>query len=138
MAAVEVEIVYQGDLHTQAVHGPSGETLRTDAPVDNEGRGELFSPTDLVGTSMGTCMLTIMGIAARRRGIELEPARCRVRKHMVHDPVRRIGKLELEFQMPMAIDPRQRQVLERAADTCPVRASLHPDVRVEVSFRYSL
>ena len=99
---VEIDVVYEGDLHAEARHGPSGATLTTDAPKDNEGRGESFSPTDLVATALGTCMITIMGIAARRKSLALEGARVRVKKLMTMDPVRRIGKLEVVFDLPAA------------------------------------
>ena len=89
---VTVEILYEGELHCRATHGPSQDVIPTDAPLDNQGRGEAFSPTDLVGTAMGTCILTIMGIAARERGLDMEGATASVVKHMVADPVRRIGR----------------------------------------------
>jgi putative redox protein len=99
-------------------HGPSGRQLETDAPKDNEGRGESFSPTDLLATALGSCMLTVMGIYARRKGWKLDGARARVEKHMATAPVRRIGKLVVEFEMPPHRDAGRP--LERAADTCPV------------------
>ena len=133
---VTIDLVYEGGLRTSARHGPSGATLSTDAPKDNEGKGEAFSPTDLVATALGSCMLTIMGIAARRKGLKLEGARVRVEKHMAADPVRRIGKLEVAFEMPPGLAAADRQVLERAALACPVHQSLHPDVEIPVSFRY--
>ena len=135
--SVRVEVRYEGDLHTQAVHGPSGARLETDAPKDNEGRGERFSPTDLLGTALGTCMLTVMGILARRKGWEMKGARVSVDKHMVVDPVRRIGRLVLRFEMPAGIPEDARVLLERAARTCPVHQSLHPDVKIETSFTWN-
>ena len=132
---VEIQIVYEGELHTRAVHGPSGSALETDAPADNEGRGERFSPTDLLATALGTCMLTVMGILARRRGWKLDGARVRVEKHMATAPVRRIGRLVLEFDMP-ALPEEARGPLERAAHTCPVGKSLHPDVEVEARWSW--
>ena len=133
---VRIDAVYEGGLHTSSRHEPSGALLSTDAPKDNEGRGETFSPTDLVATALGTCMLTIMGIAARRKGLKLEGAKVRVEKHMVAEPVRRIGSLEVAFEMPAGLAPAERQVLERAALACPVHQSLHPDIRIPVSFLY--
>ncbi|MAB89040.1 MAG: osmotically inducible protein OsmC [Planctomycetes bacterium] len=133
---VEIDVVYEGDLHTEALHGPSGNTLTTDAPKDNEGRGESFSPTDLVATALGTCMITIMGIAARRKGLALEGARVRVRKLMTMEPVRRIGKLEVVFDLPAGLSEADRAVLERAALACPVHKSLHPDTEIPVTFNY--
>src|SRR5436309_13566194 len=97
---VKISIDYLGDLHCVATHGPSGAVLETDAPKDNEGRGESFSPTDLVATALGSCMLTVMGIVARRHGWPLEGARAKVEKHMVSEPVRRIGKLPVRIDMP--------------------------------------
>ncbi len=133
---VRIDIVYEGGLRTRALHAPSGSELSTDAPKDNEGRGESFSPTDLVATALGTCMLTIMGIVARRKGLALEGARVRVEKQMVVDPVRRIGRLTVEFQMPAALAPADRKLLEQAAFTCPVHRSLHPEIEIPVTFRY--
>lgn len=133
---VEIEVVYTGDLHAQARHGPSGASLVTDAPKDNEGRGESFSPTDLVATALGTCMLTIMGIVARRHQWKLEGARAHVEKHMATAPVRRIGRLPITIKMPAGLAKDARAALERAAYTCPVHASLHPDVDKPVTFVY--
>jgi putative redox protein len=135
--SVRIEVRYEGELHTRAAHGPSGATLETDAPKDNEGKGESFSPTDLLATALGTCMLTVMGILARRKGWEMKGARASVDKHMVADPVRRIGRLVVRFDMPAGIPEEARQPLERAARTCPVHQSLHPDVKVETTFAWS-
>ena len=112
---VQVLVTYQGDLHCLAEHGPSAAQLTTDAPKDNEGKGKAFSPTDLVGTAMGTCMLTIMGIAARRHDWDLRGARVTVEKIMATEPVRRIARLVLVFEMPAGLDSRARSVLENAA-----------------------
>lgn len=131
---VEIDVVYEGDLHTRCHHGPSGAGLATDAPVDNQGLGQSFSPTDLVGTAIGSCMLTVMGIVARRHAWPLEGARAHVEKHMVADPVRRIGRLVVRFDMPAELPPESRDILERTAHTCPVRQSLHPDLELDVSF----
>jgi putative redox protein len=133
---VEIAIRYEGELHTRAKHGPSGSELETDAPKDNEGRGEAFSPTDLLATALGSCMLTVMGILARRKGWPIEGARARVEKHMVAEPVRRIGKLVVEFDMP-AVPEGARTMLERAAHTCPVHQSLHPDVELDIRFHWA-
>jgi putative redox protein len=132
--SVRIEVRYEGELHTTATHGPSGAALETDAPKDNEGRGESFSPTDLLATALGTCMLTVMGILARRKGWEMKGARASVDKNMVADPVRRVGHVALRFEMPSGIPAEARGPLERAAHTCPVHQSLHPDVRVETTF----
>ena len=134
--SVRIEVQYEGELHTSATHGPSGARLETDAPKDNEGRGESFSPTDLLATALGTCMLTVMGIYARRKGWDLAGARVSVDKDMVADPVRRVGHLAVRFDMPAGIPEEARKPLERAAHTCPVHQSLHPDVKVETAFTW--
>lgn len=132
---VRIDMHYSGDLRTVCRHGPSGAELATDAPRDNEGRGESFSPTDLVATALASCMLTVMGIAARRRGWSLQGARATVEKHMATDPVRRIGRLEVWITLPAGLSAEARKVLERAAMTCPVHKSLHPDVAIDTSFQ---
>jgi putative redox protein len=134
--AVRVDVVYEGDLHCTAVHGPSGQRLRTDAPVDNRGKGEMFSPTDLVGTAMGTCMLTIMGIAARDRGWNMDGARAEVLKEMGSEPVRHIARLTVTITLPASLDARARAVLEAAARACPVHASLGPRTLTDLRFEY--
>ena len=134
--AVMVSIRYEGDLHCSAVHGPSGERLLTDAPTDNRGRGEYFSPTDLVGTSMGTCMLTIMAIAARDKGFAMKGARAEVVKEMSAVPRRHISRLGVRITLPAALSDRARRVLEAAARGCPVCASLGPDTKVDLEFVY--
>lgn len=131
---VKIDIQYLGDLHCEATHGPSGAKLLTDAPKDNEGKGEYFSPTDLVGTAMGTCMLTIMGIVARRHGIRLEGATVEVTKEMAADPARRIARLVATFRLPPGLTEEQTALLKRAAETCPVHKSLSPRTRVELVF----
>ena len=127
---VEIKLDYEGDLHCSAVHGPSGTTLATDAPVDNNGRGESFSPTDLVATALGACMAPGMGIMARRKEISLEGLKVAVRKHMSEDLPRRIAKLEVDLDMPLPADHPERKVFEAAARGCPVHHSLHPDIEV--------
>lgn len=133
---VQIDIVYQGRLRTQATHGPSKTTVVTDAPVDNHGRGESFSPTDLVATALGSCMLTIMGIVAERRGLDLSGTRVVVEKHMVTDPVRRIGRLPVTITLNRDCSAEERKLLEAAALTCPVHKSLHPDIDKPVTFVY--
>ena len=133
---VTISVVYEGELRCRAIHDPSGEELTTDAPVDNHGRGESFSPTDLVGVAMGTCMVTIMGIAAEKHGLDLTGTTARVEKRMVADPKRRIGALEVVIHVPREIAPEHRRMLERAAMACPVHASLRPEVEVPVRFRW--
>lgn len=131
---VEIDIVYQGDLHCDATHGPSGAKVATDAPRDNEGRGESFSPTDLVATALGTCMVTIMGIYARRNGVDLSGTKVHVVKEMIQEPARRIGALKVRIAVPRKPDERHRKALEQAAKHCPVHQSLHPDVKIPVEF----
>ena len=133
---VEIEITYEWDLRCVAVHGPSQTTLRSDAPKDNMGKGESFSPTDLVATALGTCMMTIMGIAARRMELDLTGARVKVGKEMALAPARRIARLTVEISVPRDVTPEQRRQLESAAHACPVSKSLHPDVEVPVTFRW--
>src|SRR5271169_4141763 len=124
---VEIDIVYEGGLRCRATHGPSKKQLITDAPVDNHGRGESFSPTDLVATALGTCMLTIMGIVADREGLDLSGTTVKVAKEMVTSPTRRIGRLSVEIHVPAALGEEDQQRLKAAALTCPVHKSLHPD-----------
>ncbi len=131
---VKATIEYLGDLHCVATHGPSGRTLDTDAPKDNEGRGESFSPTDLVATALGSCMATVMGIYAKRKGIDLRGMKIEVTKEMTQTPPRRIARLAVEIRMPSAL-PRD-PALEHAALTCPVHHSLHPDVEKPVVFHW--
>ena len=132
---VEITGTYEGGLRCDSRHGPSGNRLATDAPVDNRGRGESYSPTDLVATALGTCILTTMAIVAEGRGIDLTGARYRVRKHMVADPKRRIGKLETTIWLPEGIPERERKILERTAHACPVHQSLHERVELPIEFR---
>lgn len=133
---VVIEGRYDGTLRCTATHGPSGSALATDAPKDNMGRGEAFSPTDLVATALGTCVVTTIAIVAARRGMDVASMRFRVEKHMATDPVRRIGRLPLTVWLPAALSAEERQIAERAAHTCPVHRSLHPDVRAEITFVY--
>jgi putative redox protein len=133
---VKIEIAYQGHLRCTAIHTDSGAALLTDAPKDNMGNGESFSPTDLVATALGTCMLTTMGIAAQRQNIDLSGTRVEVTKEMVADPQRRIGRLTVKFDVPARLSPEQRQKLESVARTCPVQKSLHPDVQTPITFNW--
>jgi putative redox protein len=133
---VEIELAYDGGLHTTATHGPSGSGLDTDAPVDNQGKGEAFSPTDLLATSLGTCMLTTMAIVGEREGFPIDGARARVEKHMALEPRRRVGRVVVELSMPGGIAPSARDQLEDAARRCPVATSLHPDTLIDLSMRW--
>ena len=134
---VTFSLSYHGDLRCEARHDPSGTTLLTDPPVDNQGRGESFSPTDLVASGLGVCMMTIMGIVARRDGIALTGTSARVEKHMTSTPPRRIERIVVRFTLPAAIGAEDRAKLERAARTCPVALSLHPDLVQDVAFAYA-
>ena len=129
------KVIYEGELRTQATHLQSGKTIYTDAPVDNQGKGNAFSPTDLVATSLASCMLTIMGIVARRDGILLKGAVAEVEKIMAKDP-RRIGEIKIKFIFKHTIEEKDRVKLERAARTCPVSGSLHQDLKENINFIY--
>ncbi len=131
---VEISIKYLGDLRCEARHEPSGTVITTDAPVDNEGRGESFSPTDLAATSLGTCMLTIMGIAARKQGVDLGETTVKVLKEMTPKPPRRIAKVTVVFTIPLPASHEKRAMLEEAARNCPVHLSLDPGVEQEMRF----
>ena len=127
---VRIQLSYQGGLRCAATHEPSGNTISTDAPLDNNGRGEVFSPTDLVATALGACMATVMGIVAERKDIPLEGLRIEVRKHMSEDAPRRIARLEVDLHMPVPADHPERKLLESAARGCPVHHCLHPDIEI--------
>ncbi|HEU5047098.1 MAG TPA: OsmC family protein [Rickettsiales bacterium] len=131
---VTVHITYQGDLHCEAVHEPSGAVLATDPPKDNHGKGEQFSPTDLVAAALGTCILTVMGIAARTLNVDLRGAKATAVKEMTAVPLRRIGKIAVTVRIPATVSEEQKQKLERAALTCPVHQSLHPDIEMPIEF----
>ena len=132
--AVEIDVVYQGELRCQATHGPSGVQVVTDAPVDNHGKGESFSPTDLVATALGGCILTILGIVSERHGLALAGTTIKVEKHMVADPVRRIGALPVVVNMSCVVEEKHKTLFENAAATCPVHQSLHPEIEKPITF----
>ena len=131
---VAIQFEYQGELHCKAVHSPSGTELNTDAPKDNQGRGESFSPTDLVATALGSCMLTVMGIMARTLKIDITGTTATVEKEMTTAPPRMIASLTVKIHVHHALSPENRLKLERAAHTCPVLKSLHPDIRTPKEF----
>jgi len=133
---VKTSITYQGELRSEAEHGPSGTKIQTDAPVDNNGRGESFSPTDLVGTALGSCILTIMGILAERLGADMVGAVATVEKSMVAEPKRRIGALKVHIRVPSEVSESHQIKLEHAALTCPVHQSLHPDIKLPITFEW--
>lgn len=134
---IEIHIDYQGQLHCSALHTPSGNTLVTDAPVDNNGRGEAFSPTDLVATALGCCMATVMGIIAERKGIDLQGMKIQVQKHMSTDAPRRIVALPVKIQLPLSADHPALPLLKASIHGCPVHNSLHPDIQVDVDWLFS-
>lgn len=125
---------YLGSLRVECVHTQSGTTIVTDAPVDNNGKGEAFSPTDLCAAALGTCAMTIMGIYCQKHGLDISGAEMEINKIMSADP-RRIGKLEVVFKMPAGrFSDKDKAVLERVAHACPVHKSLHPDVEQTFTF----
>jgi putative redox protein len=125
---------YEGSLRCRATHAPSGATLLTDAPIDNQGKGESFSPTDLVATALGACMMTIIGIVADRRGLALVGMTAETVKVMSDAPPRRIAALKTRITIPLPADHEHRVALEQAALTCPVHKSLHPEIDASVEF----
>jgi len=131
---VKTTIEYEGGLRCVATHGPSGKQLGTDAPVDNHGRGESFSPTDLVAVALGTCMATVMGIYAQHKGIDLRGMKVEVTKEMSQTSPRRIARLASVIWFPAGVEEDALKNLERAALTCPVHQSLHPDIEKPVEF----
>jgi putative redox protein len=140
--SVQIDVIYEGQLHCRASHGPSGASLVTDAPVDNGGKGESFSPTDLVATALGACVLTIMGLVAQRHNLDLAGTKVHVVKEMVGpqvgSPVRRIGSLRIVVTLPkgLTLSAEDRKRLEGGAAACPVKQSLHPEVKVTLEFVY--
>lgn len=134
---VRINLSYQGGLRCSATHEPSGNTIQTDAPLDNNGRGEAFSPTDLVASALGACMATVMGIVAERKGIPLEGMTIEVRKHMSEDAPRRIARLELDIHMPVSRSHPERKLLESAARGCPVHHSLSPDIETVFNWTWA-
>jgi putative redox protein len=134
---VEIQIAYQGKLRCSARHIDSGTALVTDAPKDNMGNGESFSPSDLVATALGSCMMTIMGIVAQRMEIDLSDSTVVVTKEMTQVPVRRIARLGVTFNISAKLTEEQRQKLQAAASACPVCRSIHPDIEVPITFNWS-
>ena len=134
---VAIQFEYQGDLHCQAVHTPSATELTTDAPKDNQGRGESFSPTDLVATALGTCMLTVMGIMARTLNLNIAGTTATVEKEMTVTPPRRIASLAVKIHVPHSLTSEDKLKFERAVHTCPVHKSLHPDIQTPIQFTWA-
>jgi|LakMenEpi03Aug12_release.lakeMendotaPanAssembly.Ray.scaffolds.fasta_scaffold288498_2 putative redox protein len=131
---VKLSSTYEGGLRCRAVHGPSGTALVTDAPTDNHGKGESFSPTDLVATALGACMMTVMGIVAERHGVDLTGMTAETEKVMTAQPPRRIASLRTRLVIPLPADHPHRERLETAARACPVHASLHPEIDAAIEF----
>ena len=129
------KVTYLGDLRTSSIHIQSGTEILSDAPVDNNGKGEAFSPTDTVANGLATCMMTIMGIKARDLGIDLTGTTAEVVKIMNAEP-RRIGAIEIVFEIQGTNDQKSKAILERAGMTCPVFLSLHPDVEKRITFNW--
>ena len=127
---------YLGDKKVELLHEQSGTVLRTAAPLDNNGDGSSFSPTDLLAVSFPTCVLTIISIAAEQKDFSVEGATFSVEKHMIASP-RRLGKLVVRFRLPAALDERERKICESAVQSCPVHGSLHPDIELDVEFSYT-
>ena len=133
--SVEIKGEYEGDLRVKLIHGPSQSMIETDAPTDNNGKGARFSPTDMLVAALGSCMMTIMGIVAKRDGIKLEGVKFRGEKHMTENP-RRIGKIVLEMFMPPGLTDEQRKKLEKFAYSCPVHQSLNKEIEQDIRFIY--
>ena len=131
-----VTIEYQGDLHCKATHELSGTVLTTDAPRDNHGKGESFSPTDLVATALGSCILSVMGIKARMLKVDISGATAAVDKEMLNAPARKIKRITVKIRVPLQLSSEHRQALEEAAYTCPVHKSMHPDVEMPIEIAW--
>jgi len=131
-----MKVNYQGELRNSAIHLRSGNTLTTDAPTDNNGKGEAFSPTDLLCTSLATCMMTLIGIAAASKGIAMGNMEADVEKIMASDP-RRVSEIHIDLRIQnMNYGDREKAIIENAALTCPVAKSLHPDIKQQVNFQF--
>lgn len=133
---VKIFVEYEGDLHCTARHAPSEAIITTDAPKDNQGKGETFSPTDLVAAALATCIGTIIGILGKRKGWDFKGMRIEVEKIMINEPFRRIGRLPVQVWMPINLSQEERKMIEKAAAACPVHHSLHPDIEVSIHFRW--
>lgn len=131
------KVVYTGNLRTENTHLKSGGTFITDAPTDNNGKGEAFSPTDTIATGLANCILTVMGIKARQMETTMSGAEALVTKTMASNP-RRISKIEVAITMPVGFTAKDRKILEHTAHTCPVHYSLHPDIEKVVTFDWGL
>ncbi len=136
--SVTIKTKYLGELRTESVHLKSNNSLITDAPLDNNGKGQAFSPTDLLATALATCMITVMGINANKHGLNIDGINCSVTKIMAINP-RRVSEIMIEFNFPKNnFDEKQKEILREAAQNCPVAFSLHPDLVQTVSFNLGL
>ena len=133
---VKMTIEYLGDKHCELIHEPSGSKIETDAPKDNQGKGARFSPTDLMGAALGSCILTTLAIVGERDGIKLTGATALVEKDMVSEPSRRIGSLRTHVRLPGSLSPDQRLKLENVARHCPVHRSLAAEIQAPITFEY--
>ena len=130
------ETVYKGDLRTTSIHLKSGQQIITDAPVDNNGKGEAFSPTDLLATSLGCCMLTVMGIVAKRHELKIDGTKVEILKVMAENP-RRVAEIHIDMHFPKVdYSEKDRTLLENTALACPVAKSVHPDIKQKIRFHY--
>lgn len=129
------KVTYLGDLRTSSIHLQSGSEIISDAPLDNNGKGEAFSPTDTVANGFASCMFTVMGIKAREMGVDFSGSTAEVTKIMAADP-RRISEIHVTFEMNVDADEKTKTILERTALTCPVHFSLHPDIKREIVFNW--
>ncbi len=132
----EIDIWYEGNLFTRCVHADNHAEIHTDAPKDNQGLGRVFSPTDLFAASLGSCMLTLMGIMASRLNVDIQGMHAKVTKEMTVAPVRRIGKICIVFTCSQALSEEVIAKLVHAAETCPVHKSLHPDIILEMTYHW--
>lgn len=128
-------LIYTGNLRCSVEHVQSGTTVETDAPTDNKGKGEKFSPTDLLCVSLGTCMLTTMAIKAAELQVELKGAKAEITKHMLSDP-RRVGKIDVLVNLSPNDDEKNKKILEKTGDNCPVIKSIHPDIELKISYNW--
>ena len=129
------KVIYLGNLRTENIHQKSGNIYITDAPIDNNGKGEAFSPTDTVATALANCMITVMGIKAATMHVDMKGTTAKVIKTMASDP-RRISKIEIVLDFPFEADAKIKKILEQTAKTCPVHYSLHPDIEKEITFNW--
>ncbi len=134
---VKSEVEYLGDLHCRLTHGPSGQQFMTDAPTDNQGKGDYFSPTDLCVASLASCVTTIMGIIAKSRGIEIEGLKVVAFKEMMNKPYRRIKKIIVDFDFPKELTEKEFRLVAAAVDKCPVTKSLNPEIEIERTFKFA-